>query len=499
MDPSGNADYSESSKYGRNRGKTSVSVNEPDVLTRTFGPRSERVQIGGPNGEVFQNVPSFRFSGDKIQAIVQFWRFSLSGRFEVMANGSTLPANNAVDWVNTHFWPKYYAMKWYASQRRDGYRANKVPSDITDPLVPRYAIEGAVAAYLNSMALAQVSQNLLVNTAMRSCINAFDDINPDAISRCVERTSKLYIPAWMQSFLDYWAPIYQPYPGGPLVINLWDMQQTEDLLVPTNAFNAWGADLPDLHVAADVQLLIDDINNMCNCVTEPYALNDGDDISDLRNMHSLMDMMGDPTARGSIPEIKPDPRRFAEQFKLTGFIINDTKGVGNDTWKFWPDFGGSEDTMISMPILPECPITPGDDLFWMGAKGIYAYEADDTDTENYADSAEDLTALGMVCRVNGNDSMHNVSLLTNIYTEEDEWTDLLANLDLTAAAGLQALLWQFPFFSIHPKFWVSIRDEEDEENYRINFDQPEVQIPVGTWSRHFRRKLIEWTGLPFEI
>jgi hypothetical protein len=497
--PSGDASASETALYGRDRGKsparTVVTAKQP-----VYGPMQDTTVYPGPMGLSFRNIQSFPDNADKLRVIGQMWRFSLTGYFDFAANGSTLPTTSAITWINTHFWPAYYDMLWQLGQRRDGYRSTD-PPPLATTTVPRESFEVALKAKVNAANIEALYNSCMVNSGMRSMIEAFDDINPDRIQRAVERANQIYMPQWLLPLANYWVGLYSPYPGGAIIINLFDFQDTEDLLIPgAGAFTAWGDDFPDFNVAADIVALLDDIDLACSQLLPPYNLTAGppSDLADYKKFISLLDMEGTAGCVVERGTLRVDERRFIEQFKAcNAFRTLDTKGAGVDTYVYWPDMEGSEDTLIN---INPCGLQFGpDDLFWIGGKGLYAYEADESATPGYGAAAENLTGLGLFCRVSPTDVVHTFRAKTEQYTDEDGWSTGTEEYDFTSAAGLQSFFWYHPYVSIHPEAWRSIMSEEAEDVRHINFEKPGFQVPVGVFGRAYREWLITQSKLPFMI
>lgn len=489
--PDASGDASAAALYGRNKGKAGSGASLPYHDQRTQGPVTEKPTLSSPMGMSFHNIPSFGDNADRIQVLQQCYRFTLQGYHAIDANGSTLITNGAVDWVNTIFFTQYYEMLWHMAQRRDGYRATAAPP-LTSPTVPREQMDLAVTTGIMIKVMCQLYGGVLINEGMRSMIEAFDDINPDRLRRQVERFRQVMYPTYLKPIIDYWGQVYSPFPGGPVVIPTFDFQKSEDELVPASgSYTAWNGDMADLNVAADVVAILDDIDLALTQLLDGNVA----DLADLDNYYSQLDMMGH-----QMPGLEPgtviiDPVRWKEQYEGGQFYSLDNKGVGVDTHTFWPDMRGSEDTLVSVALNG----FNADDLWWIGAKGIYAWDADDDDTPGYTAQTADLTAYGMVLRTQPNATISRGLYVTQIYTREDGWASFTASHDVTDAAGLQALFWQHPWETIHPEAWRIVMSEEAEEVYKHHFKNPTVQIPAGQWGREYRDWLLKMSGLPFTV
>jgi hypothetical protein len=441
-------------------------------------------------GLVFRNIPSHGDNADKIQFMQQMYRFSLTGHFPAEANGSTLIANGSVEWINSVFWTQYYEMLWHMAQRRDGYRATAAPP-LGEPLLPREVFELAVTANINIRVIDAVYGALLVNEGMRSMIEGFDDINPDRITRGIERCNQMMYPDWLAPIVSYWGQIYSKYPGGPIVIPLFDFQAIEDLLVPASgSYTAWTGN-PDFAVAANINSMLDDIDLACTQILDGNCA----DLADLDNFQSIQDMMGHVMPAPPRTSLIVDEIRWKEQYESLGMYVEDNKGAGVDTHTFWPDMRGSEDQLVNVQLNG----INFDELYWIGAKGIYAYDADDDDNPGYTAKAADLTAYGLVCRIKPSATIHELDYVTRFYTREDGVAELAAAHDITSAAGCQTLFWQFPWETCHPENWRQVMSEEAEEIYKLNFRHPGVQVPAGTWARAYREFLIQKSQMPFVV
>jgi hypothetical protein len=484
--------------YGRDRGKSAARPAAELLQTSTFGPIVSNPTYPGPLGLTFRNIESHSDNADRIQVIQQMWRLSLTGSFAINANGSTLPADNALDWIDTYVWQKYYEMIWNMGQRRDGYRATAAPP-LNTPAIMREYTEMAMTAQINIRVLMTLVESVMVNPGMQTMLTAIQGIHLERIKRDYERANQFQYPACFIPWVEYWSKVFSNGPDGPIVINLFDFQAIEDALPHASlTFHGWAGSLPDLSSATDWGYLLDDIELATTMLLEHQTALGANDAADLLNLLSALDMSGAMMPAPNRSPLSVDPQRFIEQFKLGAFYCRDTKGVGVDTAKFWPDMGGSLDTLIN---INPCGLNlPPDDLFWIGAKGPYAWEADDSATPGYCAESEDLTALGCVMRVYPGATIHVPYYPTRIYTKEDGWAEIVSSaLDFTAASGLQEFLWKHPWLTCHPDSWRVIMDEESEEVYHIHFLNPGFQVPVYVFSEAYRHWLINGLGLPFVI
>jgi hypothetical protein len=385
-------------------------------------------------------------------------------------------------------------MHWFMAQARDGYRSTDAPP-LTTTTLPREVMELAFGISVNIRAINGAMQALLVNSGMRTMMDAFNAIPVDRITRALERSNQLKYEPFLGPWIEYWSSIFSPYDNGPIVINTINLQDLNVNLPPANgAFHDWNGTMPDWTSATDLDYMLDDIELGLSMLLD-FNLG-ANDLADYQKMVSLWNMVGHMTPSPAAPILKTDYSHWVHQFKLSAFHFRDNKGGGVDTHAYWPDMRGNEDTMVNVNYMGNAPGT--DDLYWVGAKGAYGFEADDDDTPGYTAAANDLTSLGSFIQVYP-DETNDFKYITKVYTQEDSWQPFAANLDFTAADDVQDYVWRCPWITQHPEAYRAINSEDAYETYRYNMDDPGVQLPIGTFGRAYRKYLISQTNLPFVI
>jgi hypothetical protein len=466
----------------------------------TLGPVDKSFTITDPiNGYVYRDNPTFTPNLDQVQVIVRYPVLDLRGNISVNANGSDVISTSAVEDLNDNFWAQIYLLLHEMAQKRDGYKSTE--SSLTTPLNVVYRDSLILAIKINIRVLWAMYHALFVNMGMRSMQQAFGGTR-SRMQRILEASNTLIYPQEFDPIIDYWSEIYSPYPGGPIVVNLFNLNQW----VGYNAGTLRGSSNPTNWVAvpdwdastnATVASLCHDLENALNVLLR-YQTNDSDTADDLRYIQSLYSMMGFPTPQTGVKGLGVNPAKFQEQFQRYGYLFYDTKGAGTDTYVYWPDAMGSVDTLLDV----EMGGFPFDTLDMIGAKGIYAWDADDDATECYTPVANDLLAYGMVGLTQWVASgLGNVqSPIIDIYTEEDGWQSLSINVDYTAAAGLQEHLWKLPWLTVHPQGWRVIMSEEAEESMRTGFSVvggTKVQIPFDHFGQAFRKWVYQTYKIPY--
>lgn len=478
---------------------TGTGIGQPRVAGSfqlpTLGPSAPLPTVSNPVlGYVYRDNETYPENLDRIEFIQRHYSLSLIGYHAVYGNGSALIANSAVSDINANFWPNVYVFLHEMAQKRDGYRATDATLNTAANVLYRDSL--LIAMKINIRVLAQLYSGALINEATKSTISAFRS-ERSRIIRDLEASNRLIYPAAWDKFIDYWSHVYSMRPGGPLVVNLFSMDvwlSAGGIFQPTNPSTVWVA-LPDLTSQTDVRALLTDIEVAIG-VLERYDIGVANTLSDMRNINSIYAMMGFPTPQTSLPTISVDKDKFHGQFQRFGVLFNDTKGAGADTHLFWPDIRGSYESLVPVDFGPFSP----DELDFIGAKGIYAFDADDDDTPGYTAEANDLTAYGVVA---GTDWLTATAYpdipATKIYTREDGWITLPRELDYTAAAGTQAHIWQIPDITIHPDAWRMIMSEEAEEAYLQNFDRDShpVQIPFDHFGQSYRKFLYDAYKIPY--
>lgn len=405
----------------------------------TLGPINDDTVVTDPvNGYAYRNNPTFADNADRIQVMICYRSLWLYGRVAVAANGSAAITGSAVADVYDNFWTEVYGLLHQMAQKRDGYKATT--DSLTDAQNLMWRDQLIMNIKVNVRILWTLYHATLVNSGLRSMITGFAGLRA-RIQRALEASNTLIYPQGLDAIIDYWSEVYSPYLGGPVIVNYMDPQYVVrngggSLQASVGTFTNWVA-LPDWTSAADVAALVNDIEVALGILTR-YDCNVAADATDLKLIDSIYAMMGFPTPQTGVRGVTVNPGKFYEQFKRYGFLYEDNKGGGVDTWVYWPDCNGSVEQLLNIPIGGY----PFDELDMIGAKGIYAWDADDDATPGYTAAANDLSGYGMCAPssfLNADEGLANV-MAVDFYTEEDGWAEQAKELDYTAAAGLQAHL-----------------------------------------------------------
>lgn len=498
------ASASEGGLYGRNKGKRPAQApGARATLLPTTGPASTLPAVAGPLGYSFRGDENSGDALDAIQVIQKHKALALRGYAHKYGNGSALLPTSAVGWMDAYFWPQLVKMLYEKAQRRDGYRPTNSPADYdaTNILsILEWVTSTAMTAQINIRVLDALYSGVLTNQGMRSMLPAFQNAR-ERIDRLIETTNQLRYPAGYKGMVEYWSTVYTPRLGGPVIFNLFDFQPlmvTDRWTPATGTFTAWtSADLPDLTTSADVDHLMDDVELACTMLLNDNVVSGATGaLPDLRMLMSLYDMLGMAAVPVGPRGIVVDEAKFTEQFKIDAFHFFDDKGaLGTDTFLFWPDIGGSERSMLDvnfygLSIGPEDP-------FWVGAKGVYAWDDDESATAGFAANSENMTAYGMVHDQDPGPT-HGILHVRKFFTREDGWITPAVSLDFTDAGGCQAWIWAHPDLTIHPESWRVIMSEETEEAYHTVFGTPgSVRVPFDVFGQAFRVWLHTVWALPY--
>jgi hypothetical protein len=471
----------------------------------TLGPVYDQTVITDPvNGYVYRNNPTFAENFDKIEVMVNYRILDLTGFIAVAANPSVIISLSAIEDVYNTFWSQIYTLLHEMAQKRDGYKASD--DSLTTALNVVYRDSTILSVKINIRVLWALYHGTMVNEGLKSMIPAFAG-KRSRLQRILELSNTLIYPQEFDALIDYWSTVFSPYPGGPITVNLFDVAQYArndgaGLLDPATGMHEWTAP-PDWTSSADIGYLLDDLEKILGLLTRYTS--DTDNINtDLRLIHSLYSMMGFPTPQTGVKGITIDPAKFQEQYRRYGYYFADTKGAGTDTHVFWPDCRGDLDNLLNIYLEGH----PFDILDMIGAKGIYAWDADDDDTPGYSALANDLSGYGLVGRSQWESAnLGGLGLpYFSWYTREDGWVTNKSGsvgsyaLDLTAAAGLQKAFWAIPWITVHPDGWRIIASEEAEEAYRFGFDERSggnVQIPFDHFGQAYRKWIYAAYKIPY--
>jgi hypothetical protein len=307
----------------------------------------------------------------------------------------------------------------------------------------------------------------------------------------------LVYPAAWDTLIEYWSQVYVPYPGGPVVANIFDFQHIAAVaaIAPTGStFHAWGSTMPDFTSYTSLGYMIDDINLACAMIDRYAYLNVAASITDLKLLTSMYKMMSFPTPQTGVSGIKVDPQRWTEQFKGGAFSFIDDKGGGTDTFVTSRDVKGDVEGLLDIPDYGY----PHGELEALGFLTPYGHDLQDSATPGYGATSEKILSLGLVSATAlASAGAYDVAQINSFWTREDGWIAQPVIVDITSASGMQALLWQYPVVTLHPEHWVMIRSEESEEEYRVNIESGSGRFQTP-WD-HFAQRYHEWLHAAYQI
>jgi len=409
-----------------------------------------------------------------------------------VGGGASLTSDSPWIWLYNYFFTQLYTLLYEKAEKAVGYKAQAETITLNRFVTCRDSL--ILMGKINVRVLAAIEAAVMTGEGPKTMIAAFSGKH-SKIMRVLERSNEMVYPAGLDVIVDYWSQIFSPYPGGPLCYTLFDFQPISDGygIVPTTALTNWtAAEVPNLNVSADIDALIADIEAVFAMVLN-YAIVDAADVTDMRRVNSLYDMMKIKSPQTGLSGLKPMPDRWNEQFKRGLFHFRDNKGAGVDNLLAWPDMQGSNDTLISVRVDGY----PYDDLDWIGAKYPLAIEFSDSATPGYAPESEHATVLGIVLDVVPLGGTPIFAPFWQVYTPEDGWTVLDTTLDFTAVSDVQKWLWSHPQI-VHPESWRVIMSEESEETRLHSLDSRggSVQIPLRKFGEHYISWIYNVYNLP---
>lgn len=478
-----------------------AAIGSQSFTLPTLGPSQSPALVKDPVLEYqYRDNETFTEKFDQIEVMTRYRRFDCRGYSEVFGNGSALLANSAIYDIDANFWPNVYPFLHEMAQKRDGYKATS--ETLNNTWTDRVRIAFILSVKCNARILWSAYHAALVNEGMKSMIPGFQG-RRSRLLRILEMTNTIIYPSAWDKVIDYWSKLYTPYQNGPVIINYFSLDPYISAgagLQPASGTSTVWAALPDWTSSTDVGNLMADLELALGVLTR-FNINDANTKSDFRNVNSIYAMMGMPTPQTGVSGLVVDPARFQAEFRRYGYLYNDTKGAGVDHHIYWPDIRGNQDALINI----DTEGLPFDELDSIGAKGLYAFDADDDDTPGYTPESNDLTEFGIVHGdgwLTAGMASNVKAIPTQIYTREDGWAELLRELDYTSASGVQAHLWGVPDITVHPDGWRVINSEENEEGYVFRFDfrtgqRGAFQRPFDHFGQAYRKWLYQSYGIPY--
>jgi len=478
--------------FGRNRGKQAAAA--PEVRSKALaatGPASVSPGFPGPLGYVFRDIPNFSDNQDRILVIQRHKHLALGG-VHTMGGTPSQVANSAVKWMTDFFFQYLYQFLHEKAQRRDGYRSTDAPP-LTNVYMPFWQTELAMVVKINAMVMATLESLVFTNEGTRTMLTAFSGVK-DRINRILDASNQLMIPDGYMPIVDYWATVYTPFVGGPVVYNLFDLKTPGDTLsIGTGSYSTWSdGTRPDLTTAADVAKILSDLELALSQLLNRNVAAAGSKLADFDKWMSLLSMTGMGMPQATPKNLVVDLVKWKEQFELDAFHFFDNKGAGTDTFVCWPDIRGDYQTLLQVEVPEGVTL---DDLFWIGGKGLYAFDLQSDDTPGYSALANNNAGFGLVA-----DTAFTTATGRHIekyYTKEDGWISSAISEDATSASGCQAYMWSYPILSLHPQSWRFIMSEETEEAYLAHLRRPGFQAPFDIWGQAFRKWSHDVWGLPY--
>lgn len=435
-----------------------------------------------PDGYTYRNNVVYPTNRDRVEMIQSFRAVNLSGTWR--CTSSVQVASSAYHHIDTYLDPYIYTMLHEMAQMRDGYRSQDVA--LTDPLNVNYRDNLIVSLKINLRVLWALYHCMMYNEATKALIPGLSNKRRQ-LAELLEWSNKLIYPSALDALIDYWSAVFVPYPGGPVCYSIFDLFfPWSSVIAPAvGAFTATytlGAP-PNLATSAGAQKVIDDCR-LALTMVDQYNLAVATDATDFRLITSLYKMMGFPSPQTGVKGLSVSLKHWVDQFMANAFYFVDTKGAGTDTFVCDPDIMGSMDILIELIDLQ----VPPDDLDWIGGKGAYAFDLQDSSTEGYCAMTEKVLSLGCVLDMSG--SAIFPRHVWKIFTQEDGFSYPSSSADMTEVGDVQGFLWSLPLVTLHPQSWTAIRSEESEENYRTGLSArgpATVQMPAGHHGDRFLR------------
>jgi hypothetical protein len=444
--------------------------------------------VSSPLGYAYRHNVFNRENQDEVQAIGQYLFLDLRGRHS--ANSADDVSNSFVEYIVDHFWPEVFSRWVEMAQFRDGY--NPSTTSLTTADVVRQRLELILTLKINIRVLWALFHCTAYNEATRSMRTAFSG-KRSRMENLLKWSNTLIYPQEWDDFISYWSAVCVPYPGGPILYNLFSFQGlTTD--PKTGTYTDWGADdLPELETSADIGYLLDDIQ-LALTEVDSYNINTAARKVDFQLVQYHLKMLNFPIPATPARGLCVSPKHFEDIIRC-GFAFTDNQGAGNNICVFHPDIAGDKDTLIQ-----QWNRQPMDALDWAGMKYMYAFDNPDTaNTWMDVDASEKLMTYGVVRPGHVSTNLHPL-WLRRLYTAEDGWYEPSNNEDATSAAGLQAFLWSHPLVTAHPNSFKFIAKEETEEDYRMNFvlDSRQVwEMPFDHFGESYARYLHGVHRVPF--
>jgi hypothetical protein len=414
---------------------------------------------------------------DRMEIVVVPHAFNANGYWESDPDSDgELPTTSYLYYTKQTFWPNVFPRWVELAQMRDGYNPTATSlNDTTWRTVKDYA-DLVVTTKIKIRTLWALFHATARNQGMHTMRSALSG-KRSRMQNLLKWSNTLVYPQEWDEYINYWSQIYEIYPGGAIIVPWFCFELINKDTPTSGAFHDWNTSLPDFTSSTQVGYELTDIE-LALTLLDGYNMSTANWKTDHLNMLYHMNMLGLTAPQTPAPGLIVDPKRFWDQFCGGGFWFKDSVNglIG------YPQVD-SEQSLIYCRSLGSW-----DELDWKGMKRSYAFMLEGTDVYASVDDSW-LFSLGTTMQrvSDSNYPITNVS----IYTKKDGWHQSGGDLDMSAAAGLQAFVWAHPHVTIHPDSFMAIAAEEVEKLYHRGFDEPGLSrwyMPVD----HFGEKYVRW-------
>jgi hypothetical protein len=433
----------------------------------------------------------FTKNQDRLMMIVRCWKLSLNGyhKSDPDTDGS-FPTSHYGDYAETDFWPKTHLFNWWIqmAQMRDDY--NPTANTLYD--TSWNTIRDHDELVITAIQVASVLWTMLhsggYNLACKQVAAAGIGYRRRLQRVLVELLGITY-PEKLNKIYDYWRRVFMPYENGPVIVNLFmfDHLNTDH----TSGYNGWSMGTPpDLTNSTDWGSLI---VNLERAVEELNGLNlaTANRLTDFLvwQYHANMVGMSKPSFQAMSADV--DFQKWEEQFVRGDVALYDSVGSRG----LISDFVINSNHYAQKFVQRDFAM---DELDWMGLKTPYAFLTESNDFA-YAVGSQWIFSMGIV--MPGYDPTVGYPISTaSYYTREDGMFEAVYNFDISAAAGVQALLWKRPDLMVNANFPALVFAEESEEHWREGMLYPgkfRAHVVPNDIAQGFARYLHDTYNLPF--
>jgi hypothetical protein len=424
--------------------------------------------------------------------IIQYRTLNLDGyELKDPDEDAALATGHYLTYPVDSIWPKTRLFDWWVqqAQKRDDYNPSANSLNDTAWNTIKDYLELALTAKIDAHVLWTLIHCTHRNPAMQSCSSALMAYRR-RIQKAMADLNALTYPAGFETIVKYWQKVFMPSETGPICANifLFGLLNTDH----TSGYNTFAVDnLPDLSVRGDVEDLVQNIER---AVEELNGINKStaDWLTDLKVIQYHMNMLGVGEPQTMAMPADVDVDKWEDQFVRPARSIRDNTGsrILTNCWVDNDDVEAQLYCQRGLNFLDE---------FWKGIGDVYAFinEADDY---GYSFGSEWQYYCGIAVPVYKDSDADGILFgRPKIYTDEDGWADAVYDFDISAAAGVQALIWKRPDLMVNDKYPTFVFLEEAEEAYfpeLLTMGKERAHITVNHIAQGFARYLHETFGLP---